>query len=260
LAITLITFGQIQLENEFQTYHKSFYFDGDSSIKFCYLDNNTLNIRNIDGTNFKQITFDLPSPCSNCLPWEYSMPEYISENIFDTVGSEIEFSINFLTSDAVGNNVVSKTFIYHENGSPIIKIDSTESVKLMIGKDRSVRLIASLRNYNSGGSLFGTKVYKLPGTISDNLPNINGIIPLSNDYLGDIFPNPTNEYAYIPYDTRNNGSGQITIRDSQGKIVENFTVSGKGNLKINTDLDAGFYFYSLIVNDELSSIKKFIIN
>ena len=81
--------------------------------------------------------------------------------------------------------------------------------------------------------------------------------------LGQNYPNPYEDNTmidyYIPGDA---SSAEIRFTDVEGKIVKQMIVKsfGKGQIKLKAqDLPVGNYFYSLIVNGELTSTKQMVL-
>ena len=91
-----------------------------------------------------------------------------------------------------------------------------------------------------------------------------GITEINPDEIifSDAFPNPANINTTIKYGIpKNANSSRVIIRDLLGNTVKEFHLSDDtGKLLINTsDMKAGIYFYSLVINDRIYKSKKLII-
>jgi hypothetical protein len=76
------------------------------------------------------------------------------------------------------------------------------------------------------------------------------------------YPNPATNAVMISYDIKNNYSeGKITFTDMLGKKVAELGITGKqGNTKADlSQMPAGIYFYSLVIDNNAVSTKKLIV-
>ncbi|MFL5765099.1 MAG: T9SS type A sorting domain-containing protein [Bacteroidia bacterium] len=76
------------------------------------------------------------------------------------------------------------------------------------------------------------------------------------------YPNPASNFVSINYDVKNAfTSGRITITDMLGKQVNQLAVNGRqGTAKLDvSEMPAGIYFYSLIIDNNTMSTKKLIV-
>lgn len=92
---------------------------------------------------------------------------------------------------------------------------------------------------------------------NDNSSNIN-----NQSYLFQNKPNPFNKETIIEYNIVEEGTASILLFDMNGKLIKTISVKipGQGSVIINAkDLNAGMYYYSLIVNDKEIDTKKMII-
>lgn len=92
-----------------------------------------------------------------------------------------------------------------------------------------------------------------------------GINELSKEagVIGNAYPNPANSLVSINYNVNEfSEKGKLVFYDMLGKSVKEITLNDKqGVAKINiADLNAGIYFYTLIVNDKAISTKKLVIS
>ncbi len=84
-----------------------------------------------------------------------------------------------------------------------------------------------------------------------------------NSSLSNARPNPASNFTQIPYQipANINGNAQIVFKNLLGAsvFIENLK-PGTGKVYVNTsDIDAGIYFYSLVINNETYFTKKLII-
>jgi type IX secretion system substrate protein len=89
-----------------------------------------------------------------------------------------------------------------------------------------------------------------------------GIDELSTGSIANAYPNPASSIVNIKYDLTDANTGKIVIYDMLGKVVkQNVLADTQGVAKMNVaDLNAGVYFYSLLVNDKAITTKKLIIS
>jgi hypothetical protein len=78
-------------------------------------------------------------------------------------------------------------------------------------------------------------------------------------FLGDFYPNPTENLTRINYVADNNSYLQIV--DILGNKIQSFDLDNSGVLEISTtDFSSGIYFGNLISDSRVVSVKKIIIN
>jgi hypothetical protein len=90
---------------------------------------------------------------------------------------------------------------------------------------------------------------------------VNEIAPASG-ILSGAYPNPASTIVSVKYDISNAEEGKIIVYNMLGKAVKEMELTDKeGVAKINVaDLNAGIYFYTLVVNDKAVATKKLIVN
>jgi len=90
---------------------------------------------------------------------------------------------------------------------------------------------------------------------------VNSVQESSVSYSFYAFPNPANKLLHINYLLDNSSNNEVIFYDMLGKEIRKITL--KNNKGIETvdvsDLKAGVYFYTLIVNNEMKETKKIII-
>jgi hypothetical protein len=92
-----------------------------------------------------------------------------------------------------------------------------------------------------------------------NTGNIGKMSP--KYFISEAYPNPANNMFSIDYDFTSIKNSAIVIYNLLGTVVEKIDVSGKTETaKVNTSsYNEGFYFYSLVINDEVIRTQKLII-
>ncbi|MES2592175.1 MAG: T9SS type A sorting domain-containing protein [Bacteroidota bacterium] len=76
------------------------------------------------------------------------------------------------------------------------------------------------------------------------------------------YPNPANSSVAFKYAMNGGTDGKIIFYDMVGKAVKTVTLNDKqGTAKVNiTDLTAGIYFYTFMVDQKAISTRKLIVN
>jgi hypothetical protein len=80
-------------------------------------------------------------------------------------------------------------------------------------------------------------------------------------FISDAYPNPVSTDFSVRYHMNSFAKSEITITDVLGKRVKEVKLSDKeGTVTINTSqLNEGIYFYSLIVNNQVTATRKIVI-
>ncbi|HEY1038463.1 MAG TPA: tail fiber domain-containing protein [Bacteroidia bacterium] len=90
----------------------------------------------------------------------------------------------------------------------------------------------------------------------------NQTLNSSANWLAQNKPNPFSKETVIEYSVVQEGKGSILIFDMNGKLLKTIPVKipGKGSVTITgSDLQAGMYYYTLVVNDVEVDTKKMIL-
>ncbi len=80
-------------------------------------------------------------------------------------------------------------------------------------------------------------------------------------WLGDNIPNPFEGSTLIPYRVPADAEATLIVSNSEGKVIQSFSLSSKEN-SIALDLGtwpAGIYFYALQINNNTVESKKMSI-
>ena len=93
-------------------------------------------------------------------------------------------------------------------------------------------------------------------TYETNTTEIDDYKPLTK--LGDFYPNPANNIVYFSF---NGNLATLKLIDILGNNVKEILLDQKTVKKLDiSDMNKGIYFGNLIVNDQVVSIKKLIVN
>lgn len=183
---------------------------------------------------------------------------YISENLFSTDGK-----ICFLYTDLIN----FYTGIYNEDGVLLFSEDAAASIKLNIPQQQypiyntshGTKMILSYKG--NGISNYKAKVFSLPGTLTTEIQEANGVL-LSQSSISNPYPNPVVNYTKIDY-TLPPGidKGEIVFYNLQGIEVKRFNVDRTFNtLLVSTaDITTGTYYYQLQTSLQSSEGKKMIV-
>ena len=90
----------------------------------------------------------------------------------------------------------------------------------------------------------------------------NETLNSSVNWLAQNKPNPFSKETVIEYSVVQEGKGSILIFDMNGKLLKTIPVKipGKGSITISgSDLQAGMYYYTLVVNEVEVDTKKMIL-
>ncbi|MDD2634861.1 MAG: T9SS type A sorting domain-containing protein [Bacteroidales bacterium] len=93
------------------------------------------------------------------------------------------------------------------------------------------------------------------------LKDINFVMPDSDAYMEDNFPDPFTDRTLVNYYLPEGINGEIRVNDMYGKTVANYKLKeGENSLEIfNNNWSPGIYTYTMFANDKLIEVKKMII-
>ncbi|MEI6489131.1 MAG: T9SS type A sorting domain-containing protein [Bacteroidota bacterium] len=85
--------------------------------------------------------------------------------------------------------------------------------------------------------------------------------PISSSGMFNLYPNPNDGNMVLEYQIQTNDSGVLSIYDVSGRLVNQKTLNSANN-KVNIDatsLNAGAYYYNILVNGNKVKADKLII-
>ena len=209
----------------------------------------TRTVYNLDLSVFVEI---IPPPLSP--PWTVSNIKYISQDLFDTDPSTIEYVLFYYDQAN-----------FNPSGVKVLRTDGTVLFEVFPGTI-SMTLADEVGIYNTpeGAVMvimnttqpppYTSTLYLLPGSLPCFDCATGNIAMASTD--GDrmiggaglwIYPNPTAGAVSVRYSVPNgNGRGDLVIVDLEGAFVKQIPVSGSGTLSLSTaDLAIGTYLCQL---------------
>lgn len=185
----------------------------------------------------------------------------IENNSFDSIGNKIEgirpqygflsqeieksFSEVKITDDILGYKLMD-----YDQIIPITVSAIQEQQKLIDSLKAEMANLKEQLNLNN----------------SLDLENNSSTILSSRNILNQNSPNPFNEITEVNFsiDGKNFRNASIVIFDMNGLLIKNYDIqnSGNGTIKINgSELKAGMYIYTLIVNQrEIDSKRMILLN
>lgn len=220
-------------------YAEQFYKQSDSTLK-----SNIIPIRNGLGSILKLNVYSYD----------------LKENQLSESGEKIESTkkeYGFLSQE------VEKEF-------PEVKItDDVLGVKLM-DYDQIIPLtVAAIKEQQLIIDSLKIELENLKGVVSDNSNNngtvgVNENASIKETVLYQNRPNPFNERTIIEFEieVNNFSSGSIVVFDMNGTLLKSYPINetGKNQLTISgSELKAGMYIYSLIVNNKEVDTKRMIL-
>ncbi|HBF87873.1 MAG TPA: hypothetical protein DDX39_04445 [Bacteroidales bacterium] len=226
-----------------------------SGHKYQFYDNNTyqLILYNLNHSIFRTINV----PFNPSYNYNGSI-FYVSETIFDTDSSNIEYVR--LGADSVAG--IYRTEIINEDGSFLMTLDS--GAVQIAQTDSGAKMIFQATDYST---FHRYDIYSLPGYIPTPCCNNNSINTTltkketqNNNFFG--YPNPTNDFVKIDYKLPENiTNGKIVFYNLAGQFIKQFNIDNNfDHLLISTqDLSAGSYYYSLQTKNEIIGTKKLIV-
>jgi len=97
-----------------------------------------------------------------------------------------------------------------------------------------------------------------------NKPKAGTVLQLNAAYKDDlikVFPNPNNGKFFIEYSINEMQTGKFILTDLLGKEIWSTSLNkNKGNVTFNERIPQGVYLYQIIVNGEIYSVNKLVIN
>jgi hypothetical protein len=108
---------------------------------------------------------------------------------------------------------------------------------------------------------FGNSTFREYEEESNEDPDVAGSASEKNVFNALIYPNPNNGYMQVKIHLDESSVGTLIINDITGKKVLDFSLqSSENNFEIKgNDLNAGIYFYSVVVNGRVMQSNKIVI-
>jgi len=124
-------------------------------------------------------------------------------------------------------------------------------ISFNLGGKRTLGGLPNIPNYNLC-SLEGSPCDTIPVGIKDKD---------SKDFSFKIYPNPNDGNMQIDYELSEEDTGELIIIDLMGRKLKTYYLfENKNKIKISEGaLKNGLYFYQIIINDQIISVDKFII-
>ncbi|MBN2524038.1 MAG: T9SS type A sorting domain-containing protein [Bacteroidales bacterium] len=221
------------------------------------IDKNEIRLYNLDNTLFKTLT--LPPKIEGHTP---VISFYISETLFDTDSSNIEFLLVYYLNDT--DPVVriageDGTILLEEENASTYEIFTTGRYYYSIYEtDEGAKL--QLR-YISNGAYYKTRVFSLPGKYPDEI-EYPKVALKESDFV--LFPNPSDGLNSIKLDPgRSYTGGSIQIFNEHGVLLRHVEIEpGRYEYTIdNSDLSPGTYLYQVFSPGSISALsaKKVLI-
>jgi len=113
-------------------------------------------------------------------------------------------------------------------------------------------------------TIFSTLTFAQTSSNDENKPEAGTVLQLNAAYKDDlikVFPNPNNGKFFIEYSINEMQTGKFILTDLLGKEIWSTSLNkNKGNVTFNERIPQGVYLYQIIVNGEIYSVNKLVIN
>ena len=250
------TYNNASVDNQNQLLIVKFEQSGEKYVRIDR-DNKTIDIYNMDHSQYKSISFAGFPQSSNNIPTII----YLSEKLFDN-----DSSIEFMYIYSQGNPSIDYTRIYNDDSSLLFKADSMSPLIIfnihlqqypIYNTSIGTKMILSSMNGDNTA-----KVFSLPGRLSSDIEESTKFLINSSNLISNPYPNPSQNTTQIAYTLPDGvNEGEIVFYDIQGNEIKRFKVDRTFNtLLISTaDIAAGTYYYQLQTNSQASEGKKLIV-
>lgn len=208
----------------------------------------------------------------NC-PWALASPNdiprpmYISEDLFDTDPSTIEFLVSGTISGNYG------TLIFRTDGTELFsEMNYFPVLSNFIASTTAPFIYNTPNGTQMNLGLFpddSTRVYSLPGSLGCQAcdGSISGLALGGQEQIMDngnnlgAYPNPTTENTTITYNfPATVREAWIVLFNMHGAEIKRFSAHGSGSKVITTtDLPASTYLYQLQTNQGVLGTKRLIV-
>ncbi len=234
-----------------------------SGYKYVIYDTSTITLFNLNHTVFK--TINIP-PTGGLLNFQQLKVYYISEELFNTNPSDVEYFVFYGDINGIGHSRV-----YDELGNVLFSKDTTNmSTVMQVGgfEDFISYTTSGCKMIVYLGNTLTASVYSLPGFLPCH-DCTNGVITgiatdNSNLKEGNIsnYPNPAKGETTVEYELPQGiTNGDLVFYTIQGQEVKRFKVTNAfNNIIISTaELDAGTYYYQLQTASGFKAGKKMVV-
>ena len=84
----------------------------------------------------------------------------------------------------------------------------------------------------------------------------------NNIFFSEFHPNPTSSTAFLDYNLMPNDVAEVIVSNILGKIIHQQKIENQnGTLKFDvSNTKSGLYFANIIVNNELKTVKRLVVN
>lgn len=252
IAIALSLNAQVTLEKKYD-YSTSVVKLETQGYKYYLMDvpKSQCRIYNLDHSLFKTITCSVPNNCY------LADIKYISEKLFDSdAGIELLYTYYryYTTSNSYYYDYDSK--IINEDGSVITSIDGARYNYVNQTDANTNKLFSYCYDYSVFPEVVWTNIYSLPGTSVYSFLREEQSVDLN------LYPNPASEKVNVTYSLPQNvDEGILFIADSNGKIVNRYTVDNHTNF-LSLDVaqfQNGIYHYFIEYNGTRTPSKKLVV-
>jgi hypothetical protein len=172
---------------------------------------------------------------------EKIFPEVVQHNIMD--GSDKDYyTMNYSAYGVIAIKAIQEQQKKIEQQE---QTNQEQQQKIITLEDRIAKLEAALNN----------------GSVSNASSN-NSIIrkEISGVTLEQNQPNPFNQSTVIHYHLPQGSAGQVNVYDMNGSLVKTLKADESGQAVVNgSDLKAGTYTYTLVVNGKIAASKKLVL-
>jgi hypothetical protein len=270
LIASLSSYAQITLENTYPTgsvikdYVRLVKLSS-SGYKYAANNNSVLTLYNLNHTVFRTIPF--PTFPNGLMSSSAAVVRtyYISEELFNTNPSDVEYLLFYTDTNSVGH-----IYVYDEIGTVLFSKDTVTILGSAIGylnedfisyTPSGCKMVISAR-YSGAAS-----VYSLPGFLPCH-DCTNGVVStgipsgsIQEEKISN-YPNPSIDQTKIEYNfPPGTTSGDIVFYDMRGQEIKRFNVTNAfQNITVSTtDMQAGTYYYQLEAQSGFKAGKKMIV-
>ncbi len=243
--------GQISLEQSYNysgTYSKL----KNSGDKFYIMDvpASQCRIYNMDHSLWKVVSLSVPA--NNYL---YDI-KFLSEGLF-TSDDRLALAYVYYNYNTSTQVYSYNAKVVTESGQELLSIPGGLYLSLHDLGEQGVKFVVYGYNFSVFPETVQTHIYRLPGQDATKA-NLQEMV----EYSTNAFPNPAHNYTIIPYKLPESvNEGEIRLMDVKGILIRSYRVDKHfDHLRIDTsDLPAGVYVYSVVVDRGIVQTAKFVV-